>query len=122
MRENPVKAISKPAAPAHRDKVLSRAEIYKCLRQLGRNTDTVSARVGLAFLFAFRTGMRAGEICGLRWLNVQEKAAFLPSCGCRSFRPLNRILAEVGVLRFVVRKVAVAVRVEHAHRQERAVK
>lgn len=92
MRENPVKAISKPPAPAHRDKVLSRSEIRSILVQLRRSGGSVSDRVALAFLFALRTGMRAGEICQLRWRDVHDKAAFLPNTknGTQRHVPLSR--------------------------------
>ena len=92
MRENPVKAIAKPPAPPHRDKLLTRAEIRKVLRQLTSNKDTTSARIGIAFLFALRTGMRAGEICGLRWHDIDDKTAFLPNTknGTARHVPLSR--------------------------------
>ena len=92
MRENPCKQIAKPAAPAHRDKVLTRQEIRMLLSQLGRKIDTVSGRCGLAFLFALRTGMRAGEICGLTWDSIQGNTATLPITKNGSARhvPLSR--------------------------------
>lgn len=84
MRENPVKQIAKPANPAHRDKVLSRTEIRAVLRGLHHQPNnpscmgTVSSRVGLAFLFALRTGMRAGEICGIRRKDCHADHVTLP--------------------------------------------
>lgn len=78
MRSNPVKQIAKPPSPANKDKVLSRKEIYTVLRFLGRNTHTVSGRVGLAFLFALRTGMRAGEICGIHVKDIDRDYVRLP--------------------------------------------
>lgn len=93
LRENPVKAISKPAAPAHRDKVLSRVEIYKILRALQQTgTESTTYRIGLAFLFALRTGMRAGEICGIKRENIQDARITLPMTknGTRRHVPLSR--------------------------------
>lgn len=92
MRENPVKAIAKPTSPPHRDKLLTPREIRKVLQQTGRNTDSVSGRVGLAFLFALRTGMRAGEICGIRRVDVNVDRVTLPMTknGTRRDVPLSR--------------------------------
>ena len=78
MRENPVRAIAKPASPAHRDKVLTRKEISAVLAALRGNGGSVSNRVALAFLFALRTGMRAGEICGIKRNDVHADHVTLP--------------------------------------------
>ena len=34
---------------------------------------TASARIGVAYLFAIETAMRAGEICSLEWQYVNER-------------------------------------------------
>ncbi len=78
MKANPVREIGKPPAPAHRDKVLNRREISGILAELGRTGNTVSGRIGLAFLFALRTGMRAGEICSLKLNQVHGDHVSLP--------------------------------------------
>jgi integrase len=39
---------------------------------------TASARVGAAYLFAIETAMRAGEICSLEWIHVNEQHVHLP--------------------------------------------
>lgn len=78
LRENPAKMIAKPAAPAHRDKLLTRQEIRTVLQHLGCNTNNVSGRVGISFLFALRTGMRSGEIVNLRWTDVHQGYVVLP--------------------------------------------
>lgn len=93
MRENPVKAIAKPPSPAHRDKLLTASEIRKVLRKLRGNTsDTISNRIALAFLFALRTGMRAGEICGINLEDVHNNSITLPLTknGSRREVPLSR--------------------------------
>jgi integrase len=92
MRENPCKAISKPPAPAHRDKVLKRTEIRRVIRELRRSRGSVSNRVALAFLFALRTGMRAGEICGIERKHVQGNTVTLPMTknGTRREVPISR--------------------------------
>lgn len=40
--------------------------------------ETISSRVGAAYLFAIETGMRAGEICSLEWRYVNERHVHLP--------------------------------------------
>lgn len=81
-RSNPVKEIGKPAHPAHRTRTISRAEIRAVVRRLGyrpRHPPAgLSAGVALAFLVALRTGMRAGELCGLTWARVCPDSAMLP--------------------------------------------
>lgn len=92
LRENPVKAISKPASPPHRDKVLHRTEIRRILRELRNNGGTHSLRVAFAFLFALRTGMRAGEICGIKahHVHVDHVILELTKNGTRRNVPLSR--------------------------------
>lgn len=42
---------------------------------------TMTARVGAAILFAVETAMRAGEICGLRWQDVEMARRFVRTSG-----------------------------------------
>lgn len=92
LRENPMKGIAKPARPAHRDKVLSRSELRAILRALRRTPGTASSRCAMAFLFALRTGMRAGEICGIRREHCHADHVTLPFTKNGSSRdvPLSR--------------------------------
>jgi integrase len=94
LRENPVKGISKPASPAHRDKVLTRSEVRRVIAELRRSGDknSKSYRVALAFLFALRTGMRAGEICGIQPEHVHDDSVTLPLTKNKTRRdvPLSR--------------------------------
>ena len=73
---NPVADVRKPRQPDHRSRVLTRAEIRVMLRALGyapgRRITSVTQAVGVAMLLALRTGMRAGEICGLTWPQVHD--------------------------------------------------
>jgi len=78
---NPLADVAKPPAPAHRDRLVTRAEIRAVVRVLGyRSTgrlSTLSESVGLCFLVAMRTGMRAGELCGLTWADLRPGVARL---------------------------------------------
>lgn len=72
---NPMREVKKPAQPAHRTRVISGPEIRNVLRMLGYSraaVRTVSHSVAVAFLLALATGMRAKELCGLRWEDVRE--------------------------------------------------
>lgn len=73
IKANPVHDVSKPANPDHRERLISGLEVRKVLRQLGhaKEVRSVSQAVAYAFLLALATGMRAGEICGLRWSRVR---------------------------------------------------
>ena len=78
---NPVRDIRKPPQPASRDMVITRQQIKSICRALGYSTSpvrSVSHAVAVAFLFALRTGMRAGEICGLTWDRVHDGYCRLP--------------------------------------------
>ena len=72
---NPMKDVTRPQEPDHRERVISGREIRRMLRALrwapGQPVRSVSAAVANAFLLALQTGARAGEICGLRWSDVR---------------------------------------------------
>lgn len=72
---NPMSDVRRPAEPDHREVVISRLQIVKMLRALNYGTApvrSVQQAVGMAFAIALLTGMRAGEICGLKWGDVRE--------------------------------------------------
>jgi integrase len=73
---NPVREVKKPPQPAHRTRVIKGPEIRNVLRALGYQPrgriTTVSQSVAVCFLLALSTGMRAKELCGLRWQDVRE--------------------------------------------------
>jgi integrase len=78
---NPVKLIKKPKESPHREKIISQEEIQDFLAAIpydpSTKAQTKSECVGLALLFALETGMRAGEICGLRQADVSGSVATL---------------------------------------------
>ena len=81
IESNPVKDVRKPRAPDHRNVIITKSQIKQVLKQLDytkHNVRSISCACGFAFLFALRTGMRAGEICGLTWANVKDDYCILP--------------------------------------------
>lgn len=84
LRENPVRKISKPKKGQARTRRLSEQEIDDICAALLYRPDTkpelTVQRVAIAVLFAIETAMRAGEICGLTWENVDfsRRLAHLP--------------------------------------------
>jgi integrase len=79
---NPVRDVRKPRAPDHREVTINTRQTRLMLKTLGyspvKPVRTVSQSCAAAFLFALRSGMRAGEICGLTWTNVHEDYCRLP--------------------------------------------
>lgn len=79
---NPVADVRKPRAPDHRQTVLTRAQIRALLQAMGygprRPVRSVNQAVAVAMLVALRTGMRAGELCGLEWTRVHDAHCVLP--------------------------------------------
>lgn len=81
-RVNPVSDVRRPPPTAARTRRPTDDESKRLLHALGYSRDTppetISSRVGVAYLFAIETGMRAGEICGLEWQHVNERHVHLP--------------------------------------------
>lgn len=79
IRVNPLRDVKKPSKPAHRKRVIAGREIRGMLRALGHRPGgpvrSVSQAVAMAFLLALATGMRAKEVCGLRWTDVRDAYA-----------------------------------------------
>lgn len=70
---NPMREVRRPQEPDHRERVITEPEIAAMVKQLGVAEGpirTVSQAVGVCFLVALETGMRAGELCGLTWDRV----------------------------------------------------
>lgn len=79
---NPVADVRKPRHPDHRERIISWQETKAMLQTLGYSPSgriqSVTQSVAVCFLFALRTGMRAGEICGLTWDKVKDDFCILP--------------------------------------------
>lgn len=79
---NPVRDVRKPRAPDHREVIIGWREVRAMCcalgyRSSGRISETRQA-VAVCFLVALRTGLRAGELCGLTWDRVREDHVVLP--------------------------------------------
>lgn len=74
LHENPMRQVSRPAAPQPRSRRVTDDEISKITYVCGYQPDiqlkTMQVRVAAAFLFAIETAMRAGEICALKWIDI----------------------------------------------------
>lgn len=79
---NPLRDIRKPRTPDHRQVLITRAQIRAMLCAMGYSprqpVRTVAHSVAVCFLVALRSGMRAGELCGLTWGRVFADYAVLP--------------------------------------------
>jgi integrase len=74
---NPMKDVTRPAAPDHREVIITGPQIRKMLRQLGwrgagKPVRSMTEAVAVCMLAALLTGMRAGELCALRWGDVNK--------------------------------------------------
>ena len=70
---NPMRDVGRPANPDHREVVISGSQIRQMLRAMGHGPGpvrSVAHAVAVCFLMALSTGMRAGELCALRWDDV----------------------------------------------------
>ncbi|WP_306150656.1 site-specific integrase [Roseovarius sp. MMSF_3281] len=80
MQSSPTKGVRKPAEPPPRDRLPTDDEIERLAYVAGDDLTTSTGRVFHAFRFACETAMRAGEIVGLTWGNVDldRRVAHLP--------------------------------------------
>jgi integrase len=79
---NPMRDVTRPQEPDHREVIITGPQIRKMLRQLGwrgskQPVRTVSQAVAVCFVVALMTGMRAGELCALEWPDIKEHHARL---------------------------------------------
>lgn len=76
LSENPMRDVTKPAEPDHRERIISGPEICAMLRDLGwgrrKPVRSVALAVAHCLIAALQTGMRAGELKGLAWGDVRS--------------------------------------------------
>lgn len=79
---NPLRDVRKPREPDHRTTTYTRKQIKAILKELGyhphKRITTISQSIAMCFLTALRTGMRAGELTGLKWDKVKDGYCILP--------------------------------------------
>lgn len=103
LRENPMSQVKRPAEPEPRSRRPTSKELECLMHSMAYEQGTPplekTARVGAAIVFAIETAMRAGEICGLTWDNVDtdKRTAFLPRTKNGSSRvvPLSKMAIAV---------------------------
>jgi len=80
MQSNPMTGVRKPTEPPPRDRLPTEAEIERMQYVAGTDLATASGRMFHSFRFACETAMRAGEIIGLTWDNIDldRRVAHLP--------------------------------------------
>lgn len=80
---NPVHEAAKPAKPLHREVVFTFPIIRRLLTAVAYAprgpVRSVTGAVMVALLFSMRTGLRAGEVCGLRWTDVSVDSCHVDS-------------------------------------------
>lgn len=99
---NPMQGVRWPKPPASRKRRVTADEIERVGLALGMDgmaAERVSQRVGLSFLFALETAMRAGEILAIHWPDVHlaERYVHLPKTKNGEARdvPLTKRAAEI---------------------------
>ena len=75
LRENPFKGVRRPPVPLSRDVLYTQDEIDRLTFALSTDPNLAMGRVGIAFLFAIETGMRAGEISALQPADIAGQVA-----------------------------------------------
>jgi integrase len=84
LAKSPTTDVRRPADPPPRDRLYSQDEIDRLCSALGIDAEqsspveTKTQCVGIAFLFAIETAMRAGEICGIMPEHVNGRVVTLP--------------------------------------------
>jgi integrase len=85
MERHPMRTVKRPADSEARTRRPTDDEIERLLHCLGYAPDqppaTKTARVGAAIMFAIETAMRAGEISGLCWQDVEFERRFVRTHG-----------------------------------------
>ena len=116
LKINPLKDISKPVAPQHRNRTITWREIRAVARQLGwrpAKVSSLSQSCALALFLSLRTGMRAGEICGARWEDIDGNILKLAMTknGDRREVPLSaKALRLIGIARTIGTPTVVGVK------------
>lgn len=77
MLENPVSRCKRPANPKNRKRRVSQAEVESLWNHFDTQIHTKQSYIPWMFEFAIETGMRLGELCKLRWKDVNQEERWL---------------------------------------------
>jgi len=103
LTSNPLSSVKRPKSPEPRKRRPTADEILMLIESTGCNNSALTApkmhRVGLAITFAIETAMRAGEICGMTWenVNIERRTVLLPKTknGTSRVVPLSLVAIKV---------------------------
>lgn len=103
LKNNPLALVDKPKEPPPRTRRYSQDEIDRLVFVSGYSFEseptTSISRVGASVLFAIETAMRAGEICNMRWedVNFANATVFLPKTknGFARTIPLSSVAVKI---------------------------
>jgi len=99
-KENLLTSVKIPQAPDREVEILSQAEIARIMHSFNQHTET-GARDLAIFSLLLDTGMRAGELCGLRMQNLHLDQGYMIVFGKRKKeRPVKVGSRSVKTLRF----------------------
>jgi len=100
---NPMANVRKPKDAPPRDRIATQDEIDRLAYALSYDKEiapqAVISRVGAAMLFAIETAMRAGEICNLRWADVQLERKFLKVTGGKTTAAVREVPLSTEAIR-----------------------
>ncbi len=103
--ENPLSDVRRPKAPDHREVIITPSQVRQMLRALawhpGCRIASVRQAVAGAFLMALRSGMRAGEVAGLRWDRVHADYCQTPHKTGRTTASLRSVPLSRQALRVI---------------------
>ena len=100
LESNPVRDVRKPRQPDHRETVITWRQAVRMLRVMGYSRGpckSATKAVCVAFMLAMRTGLRAGELCGLTWADVGD--GFVRVAGHEGARKTQAAKREVPLIR-----------------------
>lgn len=101
MSHKPMEDLQRPKNPPHRERRITQDEIDTILITLNYTPDCSlkekRQQIAAAFLFAIETGMRAGEICGIKREHIRGRTVHLPETknGAPRDVPLSSAAAEI---------------------------
>jgi len=85
---NPIRDVRKPSSPPHRERVIAHWEVRRMLRVMGWSTHSIPScqthAIAWCFVLALQTGMRLGELCGLRWEDMRADHVLLHASGTKN--------------------------------------